>query len=1003
MMVEDQTLDLAPGDSQTLAKHERAERGEAEPLERGTTLGRYLVIERVGEGGMGVVVRAYDPKLHREIALKRLHSGTLDSEAEARLLREAQAMAQLSHPNVITIHDVESTADGVVMAMEYVEGQTLAEWIKEGPHPIREVLEHFIQAGEGLLAAHDAGLVHRDFKPSNVIIGVRGRVQVMDFGLARAEAADDGAEAQTAENATRGDDSTDRGQAALASRRSLASSDSRRNALGRSSNSSNASSSVQLTEAGAVMGTPAYMAPEQHRGEVADARSDQYAFCLSLWEGLWGTRPFTGDLATIVAAKHGEPPPAPPSAPGRGKVPRTIQDALRRGLDPRSSRRWPSISELLDALAYDPTRERHKAWALGGAAVVTLGLGAGVMAWQTSRPEPCTDARTQLQGIWDENRRVEVEAALEGTELSYAEATSERVTEHLDHYSDAWVHMHTEACEATSVQKVQSEALLDLRMQCLRRRKLRLGALVDVLGTPDPEVAKTAIEQVMNLPPLDHCADAEALSAAVPPPEHPEVARAVEEIRDELERARVVVGAGHYEDARTQLDTLIERARALGYDPLEAEVLELGAALARHEGDFEASVELGTRAYELALRSGHERIAAKAASELIYVTGSRLAQLEIGHTWAASARALAQRVDPGGAQEAVVINFEGVLAYRGGDFASAIVHFERALPMVVDALGENHDQVATILNHLGAMLDEQGRYTEAEPHFRRALAIQTRVFGEDHPRTTISIDNLALCIQAQGRNNEALALHLRSLEVRKRALNDRHPDTGLTHNNLGWDYMGKSDPDTAAEHFAEGLSIFEDSYGPEHPRVAMAAESLALAEVEREHFAEAEALHRRALKIRRSALGEDHPNVALSLAGLGNLASRQEHFDEAIEWLQQALSIIEAKSEGAERYLADILSGLGRALLGAERFTEARVQLERALKQRGDGGIDPLVVMALHLDLARAIAGMGDDLDAARAHAQTAKHGIEGIEGEQATALRAEIDEWLTENGVTNP
>ncbi|MCA9653780.1 MAG: tetratricopeptide repeat protein, partial [Myxococcales bacterium] len=702
-------------------------------------------------------------------------------------------------------------------------------------------------------------------------------------------------------------------------------------------------------------------------------------------------RPFPGDLRGVVMAKHEGPPPAPRG----GKVPRAIQEALRRGLAVEAASRWPSMEELLAALRHDPASGRRRWWWAGGVATVGATLVASSMLMGAEHGSPCEGAREQLRGVWDDEARASVRAALEGTALSYAHTTWERVEGHLDDYADAWARQHQEACEATAIRRVQSEALLDRRMQCLRRRKLRLGAAVEVLRHADAELAETAIQQVTSLPPLERCADVDALMAEVPPPEHPGVATAVEEIRDELTTAEALAKAGRYDEAQTSVEALLERARPLEHDPLEAELLALSASLADHQGRFELAEARGTRSFELALRSGATTIAGEAALTLMYVTGSQQARPEIGRVWGASAKALAERSDPDGSQQAMVLNAMGVIAYREGDFAGATERFEQALPGLVEAVGENHDRVAVTLNHLGAMLDEQGRYTEAEPHFRRALAIQIAVFGEGHPRTTMSMDNLALCLQAQGRNEEAKALHERTLALRERALGPTHPDTAIAHNNLGWDLMGLHQPQAAAEHFARGLESFEAALGPEHPRVAMAAESLALAELERGRLTESEALHRRALEIRRAALGPDHPNVALSLTGLGRVAREQGRLEEAIELQRQALAIIEAKAEGAERYLADVLMGLGASLLAAERFAEARPVLERALALREGGGVDPIVLAQIRFDLARAIAGEGGEPTRARELALVARDGLREAEGEASREPLAEIEAWL--------
>ncbi|MEM9457522.1 MAG: serine/threonine-protein kinase [Myxococcota bacterium] len=949
-------------------------------LERGATLGRYLVIEQVGQGGMGVVVRAYDPKLHREIALKRLHRDALDSDGEARLLREAQAMARLSHPNVVTIYDVERTDEGVVMAMEFAEGQTLKQWIATGPHPWRKILSAFEQAGRGLRAAHEAGLVHRDFKPSNAIMGPDGRVRVMDFGLARSERGPSSANhliTQPEGEASAGAGGWPAGGFAADVEQSVS-----------------GSLDIQLTQEGAIMGTPSYMSTEQHRGETADARSDQYAFCVSLWEALSGERPFRGDFRGIVLAKHQGPPPVPRGS----RVPRSIYEALRRGMSVRAGERWPSIAALLEALADDPARRRRQRMVTGGLVLTLGGLGAlAVAAWPEASPPPCQDAAAQLEGAWDDARRAEVRAALHKTALSYADPTWTRVSERLDAYANAWVRMYTEACEATAVLKVQSGALLDQRMQCLRRRRLRLEATVDVLADANAEVAKTAIEQVTGLPTLDRCADVDALTAAVPPPEDPQVAKAVEQVRDELTRALALVAGGRYDDARARLTDLVERSAGLDYAPVHAEVLSESAGLARLQGRYEQAVDEATRAYRLALTAGANLTASEAASSVMFVTGHRQAKIEVGRAWGVSARALAQRSDPTGVREALVLNNLGAVAYRDGDFALATSYFQQALPMLERALGEHDDRIATSLNHLGIMLDEQGRYADAEPHFRRALAIHTEVFGPEHPRPTLSMDNLALCLQAQGRNEDARDLHRRALAIRTKALDADHPDVGLTENNLGWDYMGMNEPQTALEHFVRAHAVFVAAYGPTHPRVAMTLESRALAQTKLEHFAEAEGLHRRALEMRRATLGEDHPNVALSLAGLGVVATEQGRHEQGIEMAREALKILEAR-DGNERQVADVLTHLGKALLAAERFDEAESPLLRALELMEQGGsTDPVVLAKVHMRLAQAAWG-AERPDDAHARAQRGLLLLRGREDSPAIEMRESIDVWQREH-----
>ena len=304
------------------------------------TIGRFRVLRPLGAGGMSVVYAAYDEKLDRRIALKLLRGGE-SPDSQARLLREAQAMARLSHPNVVAVHEVGTWNDQVYVAMEFVKGRDLRTWLAEAPQHHTDVLEVFAAAGRGLAAAHQAGIVHRDFKPANVLLGDDGRVRVVDFGLAR----------------TGNDQQPEHSHARLPAAVSL---------------------TASLTATGALVGTPAYMSPEQHGGRLADARSDQFSFCVALYEGLHGAPPFAGAtlaaLADDVAAGRLAP------VPEDSNVPIWLRRVVLRGLAVDPADRWPSMDDLLDELARDPEKLRRARVRVGlvAAAVAAVVLG---FAW----------------------------------------------------------------------------------------------------------------------------------------------------------------------------------------------------------------------------------------------------------------------------------------------------------------------------------------------------------------------------------------------------------------------------------------------------------------------------------------------------------------------------------------------------------------------------------------------------------------------------------------------
>ncbi|MFP2933446.1 serine/threonine-protein kinase, partial [Pyxidicoccus sp. 3LG] len=361
-------------------------------------LGRYLLLARLGAGGMGEVFKAYDPELDRRVAVKLLRpellAGPGADENRARMLREAQALARLADSRVVTVHDAGAHGDQVFLAMEYVEGQTLREWLEAGPHPWRQVLERFLEAGWGLAAAHAAGLVHRDFKPQNVLVARDGRVKVADFGLAR------GADEVTPAAPTEG--------LALLS---------------------------VVTHAGIVLGTPAYMAPEQRAGRNVDARADQYAFSVALHEALYGRHPFQG-------VPPGGAPLPPPPRPG---VPRGLAPVLLRGMALRPDARFPSMAALLGALSREASapRRRRRVLLAGALTVATM---TGLLVWREATPAPCQGAEAQWAESWGEARAAAVGTALRRTGVPFAEDTAAQVARRVEDYGRRWVAQHTDAC-----------------------------------------------------------------------------------------------------------------------------------------------------------------------------------------------------------------------------------------------------------------------------------------------------------------------------------------------------------------------------------------------------------------------------------------------------------------------------------------------------------------------------------------------------------------------------
>jgi hypothetical protein len=398
----------------------------------GDTLGRYKLEREIGTGGMGVVHAAFDPDLERRVALKVLR--TVDSgEARQRLLREARALARLTHANVVTVHEVGSANGRDYVAMELIDGETLADWLKAAPRTKQEILAAFAAAGRGLAAAHAAGLVHRDFKPHNVLRRNDGRIVVTDFGLAR------GVEAAIELEAT------------MRLQDAQAQSPSTPSSLG------------GLTQTGSVLGTPAYMAPEQWSGESVGPAADQFAFSVALWEALAGERPFKGTTLEALRAdvRRG------PSELDDSKLPRDLRAPLKRGLHPEPKQRWPSMDALLAAIIR-AKRPRGVLVAIIGAAVVATGVAYMVFATD-DKPESaapaCETPVVEPAVVWSPALANKVRTK-----------TSSQIMRRFDAVIGSWQSARTVACGLDTPMRARRLACLDgviARFDAVRRAVVR--------------------------------------------------------------------------------------------------------------------------------------------------------------------------------------------------------------------------------------------------------------------------------------------------------------------------------------------------------------------------------------------------------------------------------------------------------------------------------------------------------------------------------------------------
>jgi len=861
-----------------ISDHGRAPPENCPEHPRGALLGRYIVLNRLGVGGMGVVYTAFDPELDRKVAIKLLqHRGT-GSMGPARLLREAKAMARLSHPGVITVHDVGLVDNQVFIAMELVEGGTLREWTAAAPRTWREVIGVFAQAAEGLAAAHDAGLVHRDFKPDNVLIGDDGRVRVLDFGLAQAIDDDD-----HRRKSSRGL-VDERGLSAISSSNLLRS-------AGISGRSDLSSTESSLSQSGAIIGTPAYMAPEQHLGADVDARTDLFSFCIALWEALYGQPPFDTEtrLSMVYAVTKGTLIPPP----DRG-VPRWLHALLIRGLRPDPDERPATMQALLDALKRGRRRRRKILWA---STVVVLIITTALLAWALLRApvaSPCQGARDRLAGIWDGDVQASLSAAFNSSTVPYAAATWDAVRTDLTGYADAWTVMYVDTCEAAA-RGEQSAELMDLRMACLNRHLLELGALTEVLGDAVTETAvvSRARRASSALPALDRCADVLALTSRTDLPDDIGQRRMIDDVQARIARLRAHLNAGQIREALEILPAVAALAESADYAPAQADVAYIRGQLLDRNGDLEEAEASLIEAVTLATASRQDMTAADAMVELIYTVGVRQARADDALLWARLAAATSERLQPGKERDNLTVRRlerEGLVLAQRGDLDTGRARQEEALALSAESSGPSSIASAAIRLNLSATLADLGDLNAAQVHLEAAARILGAELGADHPHVAIALNNLGALFESLGAPAEALIHHQRALEIKIRSLGADHPSTANSHNNIAATMISTGDFEGAAEHVDRALVIKREVYGEDSP---LLAETLGLRGVLALRAGAPESARTIAAEALALAAGFDdgkpHPTMlslhqlaAKAAAALGDLEAAQEHFRSAL-------------------------------------------------------------------------------------------------------------------------
>ncbi|MGO8994951.1 MAG: protein kinase domain-containing protein [Polyangiaceae bacterium] len=903
-------------------------------LARGATIGRYTIIRRLGSGGMGIVYLAFDPELDRRVAVKLLQTKGQGggSEGPARLVREAQVMAKLSHPNVITVFDVGTFGDDVFVAMEYVRGVTLREWWTSERRSAAAVIAICVQAGRGLAAAHAQGILHRDFKPENILVDEQGRARVLDFGLARSGAD----EPSPTDRQFELDDT-------LVGRRS--------------------SVSLPETQFGEVLGTPAYMAPEQMRSLPVDARSDQFAFCIVAFEALHGKRPFVGETMGEVLKEIEQGRVVVPQAEGGASrhTPRAVLAALTKGLAFDPNARWRSMDELLGALERGAAGSRRM-----GVLVATLGglVALAVLVFgvaRASRGPVCSGADESLAGVWDRSVREEVATAFRASGSPNAEGILPRLTKALDDYAAGWVAMSTEACVATRVTGVQSDEALDLRSGCLRQRLGDVRALADLLRHADAPMVDNALGGALRLRPLSDCADVRALRAAYAPVGNDKRA-AVEALRHDVADVIARFNAGRCQEAMPLATEVAARARTVGYVPAQADALYWAARTSTWCRDQKTASDYLFEAVADAEESHQDEIAARALAMLTYVRGSGLSRYEEGISIGRLAEAAIRRIGSPDAILADLAQARGWVEYTHGNLEAALPLRREAIERHRRALGDADPDALQMKAELGDLEYESGHFAVALTTQKELLQRSVDLLGPAHQRTGRYTLDVGETLVMQGKYDEA-----------KPWLDRARPIVAagaLEHSKFvdAVEHIGLGDVDGGAAELRALVAAGEHENGPDDPYpLSTRADLVKWLAVHRRPEAgeEAGALVRRIAAVRE----EENPWYSNAYAALAISLARGGRVEPGVEAV--ATHAVALAEHGAAQ-LPYALLARGEAALARGDRAGAVAPLERAIGMVAErGGIDAIVEGDLALALSRALAGM--DGARSKALAESAK------------------------------
>jgi tetratricopeptide (TPR) repeat protein/tRNA A-37 threonylcarbamoyl transferase component Bud32 len=867
------------------------------PRRAGDAIGRYRIVARIGGGMMGEVFAAVDPQLGRKVAIKVLRrdsaaDGADDAEDRStRLLAEAQALARVSHPNVVGIYEVGTVAGHLFIAMELLDGGTLTRWLGLG-RAWRDIVAAFVAAGQGLAAVHAAGMVHRDFKPDNVLVGGDGRMRVTDFGLARIS----------------GEPSPPRPPA-----RDLC------------------IETAALTRTGALVGTPRYMAPEQLRGETAKAASDQFAFCVALFEALYGTPPFAGAtlsaLAQAIAARQ-------IALANPARVPRGLRDVVVRGLSPDVSARHRSMPELLARLQR-ATHVRRRWLALLPVGVIVAAL-AGVQIYRLARRVPgCDAAAAAMRATWGPATRARFLAQAAPADVDTANATAR----HFDWYVERWGAARDQICRPEA--SADARAAAALGVACLQERTQSFARVSGAVAIEDDD-----------LPALDRCLQLAKLQASV------DRARVVADYA-RLDKTLMQARTDHAKEALPAFDALVTDARTVGFGPLLAETLVDDARLRAHSMDYQGARPLLYDAVRVADAAGDDPLRVAALIQLVQLSGHGGVSPDEAETLATLGEAALGRIDDDYAKSLLLGGLESE-RMRLAQYPAARELVLQRLQLERKLYGPESARAAMALQHLGSVERMLGHYRESEQVLRQALAIVDRRGASGSVLATVLLE-LSSALTWQGKLDEAVPLSARALAVDEQIFGADSPRLVDPLTRLASAILISGKPDEAHPHFVRALSIAERKLSSNDGLITNLLQTLAWDELERGDLQAADGDARRALGFVEKSHNRYATATAKPLLLLADVMTRQKRHGEALAACDRALAIEEHDLGPSHPDTAYAYMRRGETLLAAGRARESLAPFEHALLLMSKGDAEPIDRGDLDLGLAKALLATHGD------------------------------------------